>query len=64
MSASEEFRQGLTDASKLDSESVETLYASWLASQGYNEVERIDLESGGYWAGLEVGNQMIQGIKE
>jgi hypothetical protein len=64
MSDHDDFMEGLRDASKLDPESVETLYMGWLASYSYSEVERIDLESGGYWAGLEVGHQLIQGIKE
>lgn len=32
-------------------------YAQWLEREGYAEVERIDLEAGGYESGLEVGKR-------
>lgn len=55
MSEHDEFLKGFCDGSGLQGEAAVQAYAKWLEGEGANEVERIDLESGGYEMGLEIG---------
>ena len=57
MSQHDDFLEGIRDS--LVSEAQ---YLRWLADKGFSEVNRIDLESGGYEAGLEVGAR-ISGVR-
>ena len=57
MTHDEDFLEGLMDSSGItDSAQALAQYVNWLAREGYGEPERIDLESGGYETGLEIGH--------
>jgi hypothetical protein len=51
----EEFLRGFCDGSGLELAKARDAYLRWLETEGYQEIYRIDLESGGYQAGFEVG---------
>jgi hypothetical protein len=60
MSDHDDFMEGFCDGSRLRGQAASERYASWLAKEGYSELARIDLESGGYQAGLEVGTECAE----
>jgi hypothetical protein len=49
----EDFLEGLRDSAVSEAQ-----YLRWLADEGFSEIDRIDLEAGGYEAGLEVGHRI------
>ena len=61
MSQHDDFLEGFGDALRVvgitDSDEREAHYGAWLESTGMNDVERIDLEGGGYETGLEAGTE-------
>jgi hypothetical protein len=57
MSEHDEFMRGFCDGSGLELGEAIRAYADWLEREGYGEIYRIDLESGGYAGGLEVGQK-------
>jgi hypothetical protein len=61
MSQHDDFLEGFGDALRVvgitDSDEIEAHYGAWLESTGMNDVERIDLEGGGYETGLEAGTE-------
>jgi hypothetical protein len=57
MSDHDEFLRGFSAGSELPIARAGPAYAAWLEREGYEEIYRIDLESGGYAAGLEVGQK-------
>jgi len=53
----DEFVVGFGDGSGVSEPAQRALaYARWVAESGLNEIELIDLETGGYLTGLEAGN--------
>jgi hypothetical protein len=53
----QDFLRGFSDGSGLPMARAGPAYEDWLEYAGYEEIYRIDLESGGYAAGLEVGQK-------
>ena len=56
----EDFLEGLRDSLKFSEHYLVILYLTWLRKEAYSEPARIDLEAGGYQAGLETA----QAIKD
>ena len=61
----EEFLAGFADALALsDPVQIQAHYEAWLAAEGMSMTELIDLESGGYITGLQVGTYYKKHQKE
>ena len=53
----EEFIKGFADALGLSGSECQKRYIDWIHVQRLSVIELIDIESGGYKAGLEAGHQ-------
>lgn len=60
MNEQEDFLRGLCAGSGLEPALAVRAYGDWLKAEGYAEVQRIDLEGGGYDAGVEVGKRLAE----
>jgi hypothetical protein len=61
MSEHDDFLEGFADALRVvnitGQDEIEEHYRKWLEWTGMNDVERIDIEGGGYETGLEAGTE-------